>query len=364
MPLTGGVAEVRTCVRAGRLWCKVPAGLTVPRSPSSPAGVRTPCCHLFSTGGHNSAMTAPLPADLTGAQHDLTAGDYTAIVTELGAGLRRLRYRGKPLIVEYEADQLPPSGAGQLLSPWPNRIDHGRYDFGGSSLQLDLSEPAHNNAIHGLTRWATWAEAAKSADFVQLKLALLGRPGYPFHLELFTGYQLLPTAGLEVTITARNAGSRPAPYGTGSHPYLTAGTPFVDECELRLPAARRQACDERGIPVGEPTDVAGTPTDFRQPRPIGDLRLDDPFTGLDRDADGRALATLTGGGTTVALWAGGGYDWLQVFTGDPLAPAMRRRALAVEPMTCPANAFVTGTGLITLAPGETVSHSWGIKIIP
>jgi aldose 1-epimerase len=308
-------------------------------------------------------MTAPLPADLTGAQHGLIAGDYTATVTELGAGLRQLRYRGRPIIVEYEADQLPPSGAGQLLAPWPNRIDHGRYSFGGTSYQLDLSEPARNNAIHGLTRWASWSEAAKSEDFVQLRLALLGRPGYPFHLEIFAGYQLLPTSGLEVTITARNAGSTPAPYGTGSHPYLTAGAEFVDECTLRLPAARRQACDERGIPVGEPADVSGTPADFRQPRPIGDLGLDDPFTGLDRDGDGRALATLAGDDVEIGLWAGPGYDWLQVFTGDPLGPAMRRRALAVEPMTCAPNAFVTGTGLITLAPGETVAHSWGIKII-
>ncbi len=310
-------------------------------------------------------MTAPLPADLTGAQHDLIAGDYTATVTELGAGLRRLRYRGRPVVVEYDADQLPPSGAGQLLAPWPNRIDHGRYAFGGTSHQLDLSEPARGNAIHGLTRWASWSEAAKSADFVQLRLALLGRPGYPFHLELFAGYQLLPTAGLEVTITARNAGSAPAPYGTGSHPYLTiaAGPEFVDECTLRLPAALHQACDDRGIPVGEPAPVAGTETDFRRPRPIGGLSLDDPFTGLDLDSDGRALVRLSGGDTEIGLWAGPGYDWLQVFTGDPLGPAMRRRALAVEPMTCPPNAFVTGTGLITLEPGETVAHSWGIKII-
>ena len=50
------------------------------------------------------------------------------------------------------ADELPPGGAGQLLAPWPNRIDGGRYVFDGTGFQLALTEPEHANAIHGLTR--------------------------------------------------------------------------------------------------------------------------------------------------------------------------------------------------------------------
>jgi aldose 1-epimerase len=53
-----------------------------------------------------------------------------------------------------------------------------------------------------------------------------------------------------------------------------------------------------------------------------------------------------------------------VFTGDPLDEAHRRRALAVEPMTCPPNAFVTGTDLLMLEPGETVRHAWGVEFSP
>ena len=63
----------------------------------------------------------------------------------------------------------------------------------------------------------------------------------------------------------------------------------------------------------------------------------------------------------VDLWAGQGYGWLQVFTGDPLAPDRRRKAVAVEPMTCPPNAFVTGDDLLVLQPGDTVTHTWGIQ---
>ena len=46
---------------------------------------------------------------------------------------------------------------------------------------------------------------------------------------------------------------------------------------------------------------------------------------------------------------------------DPLEPELRRQALAVEPMTCPPNAFVTGDDLLVLAPGEAVTHTWGIQ---
>jgi aldose 1-epimerase len=300
---------------------------------------------------------------LTGAQFDIAAGDYQATVTELGAGLRTLTHQDSPVIAGYEADQVPPAGAGQLLLPWPNRVDHGRYSFGGGSYQLDLSEPAHDNAIHGLTRFASWSLVARADDEVELGLRLLGRPGYPFCLELRATYRLTAAAGLEVTIRAHNPGDRPAPYGTGQHPYLRAGTELVDHWHLQLPATRWQPADDRGIPAGPPQDVAGSPYDFRERRPIGTVSLDHAFTGLTADADGRSRVKLTGPATEVELWAGPGYHWLQVFTGDPLSPDARRRALAVEPMTCPPNAFVSGTDLVTIDPGASVTNSWGLRAI-
>ena len=295
-------------------------------------------------------MTVPL----TGQQYPIEAGPYRAVVTELGAGLRELLFRGEPVILGSDADELPPSAAGQLLAPWPNRIDHGRYAFGGAAFQLALTEPALGNAIHGLTRWTAWTPVSHDAGSVLLRSAPHGYQGYPFGLEIEAGYRLHPDSGLQVAITARNRGSRAAPYGTGFHPYLTVRTASIDGCELSLPAASWLPTDDRGIPSGPAASVEDTPYDFRHPRTIGATRLDHALTRLDRDADGRAWAHLSaegGSGARVSLWAGEGYRWLQVFTGDPLGPDRRRKALAVEPMTCPPNAFVTGHDLLVLQPG-------------
>jgi aldose 1-epimerase len=37
--------------------------------------------------------------------------------------------------------------------------------------------------------------------------------------------------------------------------------------------------------------------------------------------------------------------------------------VAVEPMTCPPDALNSGTDLITLAPGESWTGSWGLRPI-
>jgi aldose 1-epimerase len=302
-------------------------------------------------------MTIPL----TGAQYEIEAGAYRATVTELGGGLRALSHDGRPLVTGFAADDLPPHGAGQLLAPWPNRIDGGTYEFGGTSYHLPLSEPANGNAIHGLTRWMPWARVAHEPGEVTLRSAPLGQVGYPFCVQVDVTYRLESASGLHVTVTAVNKGSRAAPWGTGQHPYLTVTTATVDDCELTLPADQWLPVDDRGIPSGKPRDVAGTDFDFRAARRLAGTKLDHAFTGLRRDTDGLAWVRLDTDGSRSALWADAAYRWLQAFTGDTLEAGMRRTALAVEPMTCPPNAFVSGDDLLVLRPGESVSCRWGIR---
>jgi aldose 1-epimerase len=194
-----------------------------------------------------------------------------------------------------------------------------------------------------------------------MALRLLPQPGYPFALGIRLRYDL-DAGGLTVTTSATNLGDRAAPYGCGAHPYLTVGTPLVDDAVLHLPARSRLPDDAaQGRSDGLP--VEATALDFGSPRRLRDLRLDHTFADLQRDADGRAEVVLSApeAGRRVVLWVDGGYRYLQVFTGDTLARVDRRRqGLAVEPMSCPPEALRTGTDLLRLEPGASVTHRWGL----
>ena len=194
-----------------------------------------------------------------------------------------------------------------------------------------------------------------------LEHALDEQPGYPFSLELRIEYALSEN-GLSVTTTATNVGAERCPYGCGAHPYLTAGTPTVDTASLSVPAETVLLSDERGIP-NDAIQVEGSDFDFREPSAIGKTVLDHCFTDLERDAAGRAAVRLSDpDGHSVTLWADESYRYVMVFTGDPL-PDVARRSLAVEPMTCPPNAFQTETDVIVLEPKASFSSTWGISVI-
>lgn len=302
----------------------------------------------------------------TGAQYELRAGAYSAVVVEAGGGLRELTHHGHHLLHGYGRTEVVAGARGQLLTPWPNRIDGGKYDFAGEQRQLDLSEPGLGNAIHGLTRWESWlAHEARppSERRVDLHHRLHPHPGYPHVLDLVVTYELEPEQGLSVTIEASNVGTSEAPYGVGCHPYLTTGAPTVDGCRLESPARTRLPTDDRGLPTGR-LSVDGGDDDFRSGVVIGERKLDGPYTDLDRDGDGLAWARLTDPetGRGVALWLDAAWDYLQVYTGDKLRP-LARAGLAVEPMSCPPNAFATGEDLLVLAPGDAVQHAFGIVAI-
>lgn len=301
----------------------------------------------------------------SGSQVELRHGSARAVVVEVGAGLRSFSVDGRDLIDGYDTDQLAGVARGQILVPWPNRVRDGVYEFDGTRHQLPLTEPQRHNAIHGLTRWMNWTIAEHTEGHARLEYLLHPQPGYPFTLALAVDYSL-DDAGLLVQTTAANIGTAPCPFGTGAHPYLTAGTSLIDSCILEAPGRSWMRTDERLIPVAsEP--VADTPMDFRDPRAIGATKLDTAYASLRRDDDGRARVRLTDPDSDrgVTLWQDESYPYLMLFTGDgDPDPSRRRRGLGVEPMTCAPNALQTGEGLLTLPPGVTFLGTWGITSTP
>jgi aldose 1-epimerase len=86
----------------------------------------------------------------SGEQITIALGDQQAVIVEVGGGLRAYSAGGRELVDGYGAHEMSSSGRGQVLIPWPNRLEGGSYEFDGKHHQLPLNEPERRNAIHGL----------------------------------------------------------------------------------------------------------------------------------------------------------------------------------------------------------------------
>jgi aldose 1-epimerase len=293
----------------------------------------------------------PSAAPPSGQQVELTHGAQRAVVVEVGGGLRGYEVDGVAVLDGYAEQAMADGGRGQPLVPWPNRLADGHYEWDGRQLQVPIDELARRNASHGFTRWLNWQVAARTTSRVTMAQTIHPRPGYPFTLAIEITYEV-SDSGLRVSTRACNAGDAPLPYGLGFHPYLRPRATTVDDALLRLPARQELEVDERMLPTGAQHEARG----FRTARRIGEQRIDACFTDLERDADGLARVILD----DVTLWLDDHFRYVQVFTGDTLAPERRRQGLAVEPMTCPPNAFATGRDVVRLEPGAEHVAAWGV----
>ncbi len=309
--------------------------------------------------GYRRDMSLLAPS---GEQFEIVHGEQRATIVAVGGGIREYSAQGRDVLDPYPLKAICDGAHGTPLIPWPNRLGDGSYSFDGEDYQLALSEPSRHNASHGLLRWRAWRVLERESHRVAVGIALHPMPGYPFALEVKIDYAL-SDAGLAVSTTARNVGERACPFGAGQHPYLSADGGLLDECELQFAAATAITVDaERRLPIGREPVAAGA-ADFRRPRRIGAERLDLAFTDLDRDEQGLAWVHLSApDGRRAELWLDRHYPFLQIYTGDTLAPERRRRGLAVEPMSCASNAFQSGDGLVRLAPGESWTARWGVRL--
>lgn len=289
-----------------------------------------------------------------------SSAESTAIVTELAASLRVLVLDGVEVVQSYPENIVPPMGAGMVLVPWPNRIRDGRWVFREQVQQLDITEPARGNAIHGLLRNAGYCLVVHTESQVTLGATVFPQHGYPFLLDTSVDYSL-GEDGLTVTHTIINESDEPAPVAVGAHPYLKVGETPVEELVLTINASTYYETDDRAIPTAElPLD--GSELDLRRGQKVGELNLDCGFGGVIV-RDGESVHSLTSpDGQRTELWADENFVCVQVFTPTSFPRENGKgRAVAVEPMTAPANAFNSGQGLRWLGPGETWSLQWGIR---
>ncbi len=115
---------------------------------------------------------------------------------------------------------------------------------------------------------------------------------------------------------------------------------------LQLPSQHKLQLDAHGIPTGV-SQVLGS---FDSA--LDDSSFDDGFA-LDRDD---ASLVVSGAGYMITVSFLQGFPYAQVF-----APKARD-FIALEPMTAPTNALVSGKGLRVLEPGEKLQASFRIAV--
>jgi Galactose mutarotase and related enzymes len=305
----------------------------------------------------------------TGAQYELTHegtfGTLRAVVTQVAAGLRAFTLGGADLTEPFGEEAVPPSGDGITLVPWPNRVRDGRWilrsvDGAETAQQLALTEPAKGNAIHGLLRYAPYELVSRDARTVTQRATVYPQPGYPFLLDVTVRHRLTD-AGLDVTTTVVNAGGRAAPVAVGAHPYLRVGEVPTETLVLRVVADTHLVSDERGNVIGS-HPVDGTEYDLRAGRTVAEVEIDDGWADA-QPVDGVVQHSLTApDGRAVVVWGDADMRYVQAFTHRSFGTLPAGSvAVAIEPMTAPANALNTGDGLRWLAPGEEWSVRWGIQ---
>ena len=317
-------------------------------------------------------MTTPGPvstaAPATGAQFRITratpGGTAEARIAALAGALRSYSLDGTAFVETYSDAELPPSACGILLAPWPNRVAGGKWTLEGRTQQLDITEPTRGNASHGLLRNTGYRQAEAAGDgtappgsSVTLAAEIFPQHGYPFHLIHEARYSLDGDGGLRVRQALTNVGGNRAPFALGAHPFLRVGSVPTEELTLTVSGNTRLTVDDGLIPVSR--EPAGGPADLRTRRRIGDLDLDSAYTDLELE-DGEFRHRLRApDGSGVVLWSGPEFGYVQVFVTDKFPG--RALAVAVEPMTAPANALNSGEGLRWLEPGASFAAEWGIR---
>ena len=292
----------------------------------------------------------------TGAQHRIERGSASATIASVAASLRHFERDGVQLTPGYPEDVTPPFGCGIVLVPWPNRVEDGRWTLDGDRSSSTSPSPTGTTPSTGscATPPTTWSSTPAHA--VTLAATMWPQHGYPFLLETDVRYELVDD-GLRVTHRIRNRSDRPAPVALGAHPFFTIGDVAPEDLVLTVHAATRIEVDERLNPVGtSPIDPR-----LRAGLPLREVELDHAFADLD-PVDG-AVASLTApDGRSVALVQDEQHRWMQVFTTR--AYPGTSLAVAIEPMTAPMNALVTGEGLRWVEPGEEWTAWWGVRVTP
>lgn len=235
-----------------------------------------------------------------------------------------------------------------LLTPFPNRINKGRYVFKGKEYQLPINKSDEGHSIHGLVFnkkfvliSTTISDTSISASFFH-EIKNIDFTGYPFNLSLIVKC-ILEEKKFTIQVSATNKDTTTIPYGIGWHPYLKANKK-IDNCSMSIPGRYVLEIDKKNVMI--PTGKSKPTQQFKNIL-VGKKIFDTCFTNL---------VSYKTQFENIIIFQDSTMNYLQIYTPSG------RQSIAVEPMSCAPDAFNNKMGLISLAPLTRVTHSFGIKV--
>jgi len=274
------------------------------------------------------------------------------IISDLGCNLNSLMLNGQDIIDGNTDEEMLSSNylaKSALLMPFPNRIDKGKYNFGGKTYRLPINKKAEGHAIHGLVYDKPFklvntktTKTSVSASFFY-GISNTQHEGYPFNL-LFLVTCALESNQFTISVSGTNNGKSVLPYGVGWHPYLKTNKK-IDRCKLSISSRHMLEIGQtkKMIPTGKIKRANAFNNGL-----MGKQRFDTCFTNLFSHKTQFE---------NIILFQDSTMNFLQVYTPE------NRQSIAIEPMSCAPDAFNNKMGMISLVPLTSVTHSFGIKLL-
>ncbi|MGF1721904.1 aldose 1-epimerase [Vibrio kyushuensis] len=252
-------------------------------------------------------------------------------------------------------DQNPYFSRSAKLFPFPNRLANGEYQFDDQHYQLPANFPWSEHAVHGLLYNQPFDVINSSADNNQASVTLRYKtdalhPQFPHAFVLDITYQIDLSGQLRCSTSIENLGSQSFPYGDAWHPYFTLNVPR-EQCLLTMPN-----CVElehiNDLPSGNKYPF----NRFSTPSSLANVSLNHCFE-FDLQSPIELSLQSKDGNTALHYQQDTSYPFIQLYTPD------NESSLAIEPMTCPANAFNNRIGLLTLHPHQRSQFQWQCQAV-
>ena len=257
-----------------------------------------------------------------------------------------------------------------FVGPWANRLDEQAFYANGKRYAFDLTLGNVRGAIpiHGfLTTTDQWrlveARSDSTSGWVTSRLDFSRQPDWmkqwPFAHRIDMTYRL-SNGVLEVATAITNLGAEPMPVAIGFHPYFRLTDSPRNEWTLSLAAATRWVLGSNKIPTG-----ATEPVEALLPNPMAapldGLNLDDVFSDLVRDADGRATISVRGRTQQIDVVLGPNYRSVVIWAPHPEnrgrgSQALSTQAPAIGQAPAPDRSFVCIEPMAGITSGINLAH--------